>query len=153
MKKIYAFVIILLVSCVSFKGNAQCGVASRELLGSVSAMTAYNTYIVIGSFADMFTQKVITAKQLSDYLDEQIPMLTTVTESYGKALQNDAKSYSEDDKRFMNECIHALNMLAAEARALRLYADVQNDSNASEYQKYRKKAWSAISDLLGLEEE
>lgn len=152
MKKIYTFVAIVALSCLAFKGQAQCGVASRELVGSVSALTAYNTYITIGSFADMFTHEVITAKQLADYLDEQIPMIAVVIESYNKALEKDPQSYSNDDKQFLNECIHALNMLTSEAKALRLYADNQNDSNAGEYQKYRKKAWTAVSDLLGLDD-
>lgn len=152
MKKICTLITILALSCLSLQTKAQCGNASKELLGSISAMTAYNTYIVIGSFADMYSNDVITSKQLATYLDEQIPMIAVLIDNYNKALQNDPTSYTKDDKEFMNDCIATLRLLTSEAKALRKYADNRTDSNADEYQQYRKKAWSAVSDLLDLED-
>lgn len=152
MKNLIAFILLLFILS-PFRSQAQCGESSRELLGSISAITMYNTYVAIGSFADMHTNQVITSEQLVSYTDEQVAMLAVLVDSYNKALKEDAKSYSDDDKQFMRNCVNILGLLRSEALALKKYAAAATDNNADEYQLYRNKAWVQISDLLGLEDE
>lgn len=152
MKNFVVFVLLSLAIVAPIKSEAQISVASKEVIGATSAIAIYNSFLVVGSFADMYVNEVISSDQLHSYLAEQIGMIGVVVQSYEKAIKEDSKSYSEDDVQFLNDCKAAFSLIEKEALALQKYAKSKTDEHADEYQLYREKAWNKIKVLLEIEE-
>lgn len=134
------------------QSRAQPSLEVRECMGSLSAVMLYNTYLTIGSIADMYTSETIKKDFALDLCAEQIGMLEAVRQAVQKVIDDNSKgALVGDDKAYVKELSATLGKLKNQVSFLEKYIKGANESDAKEYQKYREAAWVQIADLLGLE--
>ena len=143
---------ILLLSSFG-RSSAQPSLEVRECMGSLSAVMLYNTYLTIGSIADMHTSGTIKKDFALELCSEQIGMLDAVRQAVQKVIDDNSKgALTGDDKAYVKELSVTLGQLKNQVSFLEKYIKGANESDAKEYHKYREAAWGQIADLLGLDE-
>lgn len=152
MKKI--LVAACLIAITNLGISQTCEQRENKLLeafGGFSAAMLYNTYGLIGSISDGFTHNAYDAVTVSDLLGAQ----KKVAENLEKVLEDlNTGGFLKDekDKDFANAMISILKGLKKQAQLLEIYTDRNNRQNQEAYENQRNKNWSAISNLMGIEE-
>lgn len=143
--------IILLLVLVALGGQAQKGKdQALEALGGSCGLLLYNTYLVVGMTADGFSAKMYDAAEANQILDEQAGGIEAIHEQYD-ALLDSGFLASESDQQFIKETLAAFDIVSHEIEALQKYFVSENVDDATEYDNYRKSAWTEISRLLDIE--
>lgn len=154
MKRLFRSLFLSLLLMGSFSDSrAQASSAVLECMGSISSLMIYNTYVTIGSIADMYTTETIKKDHALELCSEQVAMLEVVRKAVKKVLDdNDKGALGNDDKAYIKDLSIAIGHLKEQAANLEKYLNSGNESDAQQYQKYRKAAWNKIAQILDLEE-
>lgn len=143
--------VILVIYSSVFVSKAQCDVDVREAFGGVSSITVYNTYITIGAIADAYVHEVYDAARVKELMSEQTSMIQSVIAMLEKCKVAKSNGLSADDVAYVKELIACLESLSKEAKGLSDYANGGTEEAQMRYNNNRDKAWSQITELLGLE--
>jgi hypothetical protein len=119
-------------------------------IGAIGASNMYVTYIAVGSVADGHAQKVYDDDTTSNLLQSLAQLAQSSQESLGNLKK--AGRLEKEDFEFISEMITTLELLSGQARSYIQYIKTGNKSHAQQYNEFRKKAWSKIVVLLGIEE-
>ncbi len=150
MKHLIKICVAAMLLFSSLNSQAQCSVEVREAFGAATSLMLYNTYITIGSIADMQVKEVIKKDYAVTLTTEQIAMLEAIFKSFDKAAKDKSGSLSKDDIGYLKSSLLAIDNLRLMAIALKQFL---NDGSTSEqYSTFRNAAWKEISELLGIEE-
>jgi hypothetical protein len=150
MKTLLSFFIVIFLSFSSAK--AQCSDDLLESYGGISVVAMYNTFVSIGAIADGYSNEQYDAQYVQTLMDEQIGMLTTVSDMLTKVIENDSNKVDILDKDFMSEILIAFKYLELEANALKNYSMSDSADYSAEYETNRQLAWTKIAELMGLED-
>ena len=131
--------------------KAQCSEDLLESYGGMSVIAMYNTYISIGAIADGYTAEKYDAAYVQDLMNEQIAMLTTVSDMLTKVVENNNNNVDISDKNFMSGILIAFDYLKLEAESLKEYCNTNSTDASALYDTNRQLAWDKISELMGLE--
>jgi len=151
MKKITKSMILVLVLLFAFGGVIHPKSKNTILLntlGVLSAQGIYLTYIAIGATADGYVKKAYDDKTAKNLLGEYMRVIR-VTKNQMKVLLK-KRVVRGSDVKFVKQLIITYDYLFYEALGFKTYIDTKEQIQAQRYNKYRKKAWSKISKLLGL---
>jgi hypothetical protein len=149
MKTVLSFLIVIFLSFSPAK--AQCSDDMLGAFGGVSAIAMYNTFVGIGAIADGYTNKQYDAQYVQTLMDEQIGMLTSVSDMLTKVIENNNNNVDVLDKDFMREILVAFDYLKLEAVYLKEYSNTKSTEASTSYDSNRQLAWDKISELMGLE--
>ncbi len=149
MKTVLSFLIVIFLSFSPAK--AQCSDDLLESYGGMSVIAMYNTYIGIGAIADGFAAEQYDTVHVQDLMDEQIGMLTNVSDMLTKVIENNNNNVDVLDKDFMREILVAFDYLKLEAVYLKEYSNTKSTEASTSYDSNRQLAWDKISELMGLE--
>lgn len=146
MKKIVTIVILIILN--SSFAKSQCSDIVLKSIGQVSALYLYNTYGLIGSLADGLESSPNDSTKVRPLINEQISTLTSLKSTYSEMASNGG--LTQNDQNFVYEIINAYTLLIDEARALNLYMQSPNTTEADNFQTKRTAAWAKIASILGL---
>jgi hypothetical protein len=119
-------------------------------IGALGASTMYVTYMAVGSISDGHANDVYDDQTTSNLLQSLAQMAQSSKESLEKLKA--AGRLSDEDLVFVSEMIKTFDLLSGQAQSYIQFVQTGNKSKAGEYDEYRKKAWSSIVILLGIEE-
>ncbi|MBN2789194.1 MAG: hypothetical protein JXR69_03315 [Candidatus Delongbacteria bacterium] len=120
-----------------------------ETIGTLSAQSAFMSYTSIGALSDGYIYGA--------YTDETTITLSAVYMSFATTTKDQlyllisSGTLSDDDLKFVSELIECFNMIIAQTEAFGNYVSSKDDSYAVIYENNRQKAWSKISNILGIE--
>ena len=118
-------------------------------IGTMSALSLYNTYVAIGAVADAYGRDVYTAQNVGDLMKEQLTILPTAKAQVEKLKYS---GYLEDqtDIDYCQSIMDCLDLLILEAGGLSEYA-LHGDLDAQlNYANAREDAWELITKILQL---
>ncbi len=153
MKTLIGTFLALNLLCAS-SGNVRAQTSNElllETLGATSAGFIYNTYLAIGSIGDAYENGNTSAEDVKALMEEQVGLLRNLEESYSNLLSS-GEITNQSDKDYIIELRETFSTLRMQADALITYAMEGGVPNADRFQEHRNKAWSLISDLMGLDE-
>lgn len=154
MKHLFKSILLALVlfGTVS-KSRAQSSTAVLECMGAMSAVVLYNTYITVGSIADMYAKEVIKKDYAATLSSEQIGMMQTLEKAMQKAIdEKGVAALKSEDKAYFEEMLVAVGHLKQTATFLEKYIKNGNSADATTYDKHRNAAWDKIAVILDLGE-
>ena len=149
MKKIYLWVMGIMISIQILNANNSAEDTLLETCGVLSAQGIYVTYSAIGSLADGYASGVYDDEIATQMLDEYILMSESVNEQLNLLIR--AGILSSEDIGFVVELNNVYQLLIAEAQAFSDYIKTKDQSYVYVYESNRKKAWNKIASLLGFE--
>ncbi len=152
MRKLIILFFLLTSSFSSF--SQTCDERERKLLeslGGFSAALLYNTYGLIGSISDGFTHDAYDALTVSDLMVAQRKVAGNLVKMLEEMMDGGFLK-DKKDTGFATEEINILKGLQKQAQLLEDYTDNKNRKTQDAYEAQRKKNWSAISKLMGIEE-
>jgi len=122
-----------------------------EAFGGFSAGMLYNTYGLIGSISDGYAQDAYDALTVSDLMNAQKKVADNLVKVL-EDLKNGGFLKAKKDQDFAGSLITVLKGLKNQAQLLEDFADNKSRQKQEAYEEQRKKNWSAISKLMGIEE-
>ncbi len=143
------FAALLIAVALAFPSRARADDACLEAVGGASAGYVYSTYMFIGVTADAFTKKAYDADKVKQLMTVGMKMLAESEKQLEKMKRSGLDSA---DRAVVEEFLAVLGLLRAQAGALITYSKSGLVKDAECYEKARKKAWSRITKLLGIEE-
>jgi hypothetical protein len=149
MRMLFLFIGMSFFTFSTVKG--QCSEDLLESYGGMSVIAMYNTYIGIGAIADGFAAEQYDTAHVQDLMDEQIGMLTNVSDMLTKVIENNNNNVDVLDKDFMREILVVFDYLKLEAVYLKEYSNTKSTEASTSYDSNRQLAWDKISELMGLE--
>ena len=153
MKKIF---LICTLVVLSFNGFSQT-CEEREptmltMIGGISAGMIYNTYQLINSVKEGFSNKIYSNNQVEKLMNSQRGMIDYLTKSMDSAIQKNTFIHN-DDKEYVNSMVDILMGLFQQATLMIDLLANNNTSNADKYEKQRKINWDKISNILGFNDD
>lgn len=145
MKRYLALIFIF--SCLVLSVNADLTEDALVAVGGLGAADVYIAYLAIGSIADAYEEKVYLADEVNSLADG----IATFCENSKSLLQQLLKSADKSDRKAIQDIIDAYSLLIKQAKALIAYSQDNDPDTANEFEDYRQKAWTNISELLDLE--
>lgn len=106
--------------------------------------------MAVGTLADAFVAKTYKSGQATEFVTTYINITKGMKEQMGKLL--DADTLSKEDAQFIRNTIEVLDLVLDESRALKAFVSSGDDSDATAYDKARKKALREIKTLLGMKD-
>jgi hypothetical protein len=149
--------IIIAISFISihYITNAQtCEEREEKLLSTVGGFSAglvYNTYGLIGSVADGYSKDAYSPETVSDLMNAQKKMADNLVKMI-QGLINENSLKENRDKNYMLALMEVIQGLKKQAELLIDYSTTNSGQKQRAYEEQRKKSWSAISKLMGIEE-
>ena len=143
------FWMAVLVLAATVPAAAQSEQADPALyaVGALGASNLYTTYFLLGTLADGYATAAYTA-EFADELARDIIGLNETAIDVLRDLLGDQAIVGED-RLLVQEMIRAHELLILQARGLIEY--VADSSRTEEWFRYRRAAWDAITELLGLQ--
>lgn len=152
MKKIILSLLLLTASYGSYSQTCEERESKLlETIGSFSAGMLYNTYGLIGSISDGFTHDAYSPATVNELMEPQ----RKVAENLIKVLEdliNTSMLNASEDKDYATTIIKILKGLSKQAQLLENYTTNKSRQNQDAYESQRKRNWSDISKLMGIEE-
>lgn len=150
-----ALAVVLVVLAVAGGGlAAQTAPSAQEddpalyAVGALGASNLYTTYFLLGTLADGYA----TAAYTASFADELARDVIGLNESSIEVLEDllDDDGLLDEDRTLVKEMIEAHSLLINQAWGLIAYIDDSSDTD--DWFSYRRAAWEAITELLGIEE-
>jgi hypothetical protein len=153
MKKIILGIAFVSVSCML---TAQKTCEQREdklllVMETFSAGFLYNTYGVIGSISDGFINKSYSAETVTNLLQSQ----STLAENIIKIIDDLQNGNFLKEKKHQDYCESVktiLNGLKIQSNLMIDYAKRKTSAKQVAIEEARKKNWSDINKLMGIDE-
>jgi len=152
MRKYIIALLLLTTSISSF--SQTCEERESKLLESVGGFSAgflYNTYGLIGAISDGFTHDAYDALTINDLMDAQKKLADNIVKVL-EELKSGGFLKDTKDQEFAGSVINILKGLKKQAQLLEDYVDNKSKQKQDAYEDQRKKNWSAISKLMGIDE-
>ncbi|MFW6262126.1 MAG: hypothetical protein ACOC6J_11160 [Spirochaetota bacterium] len=150
-----ALAVVLVMLAVAGGGlAAQTAPSAQEddpalyAVGALGASNLYTTYFLLGTLADGYA----TAAYTASFADELARDVIGLNESSIEVLEDllDDDGLLDEDRTLVTEMIEAHSLLINQAWGLIAYIDDSSDTD--DWFEYRRAAWDAITELLGIEE-
>ncbi len=116
-------------------------------VGALGASSLYTSYFLLGTLADGYA----TAAYTASFTDELARDLIGLSQSSIEALERIVldERIAAGDRELLSRMLRAHELLIAQAWGLIAY--VEDEEDTDDWFRYRRAAWDAIRDLLGLE--
>lgn len=124
--------------------------AALETLGTASGFLSYQIFIGIGAIADGYVKEAYNAETVNTLMAEQMNSCKSINEQYQKLI-NSGFLTDPEDVAYVKEFMAVITLLSNEANALKTFVNNETEANNAAYQMCREQAWSALSELLGIE--
>ena len=148
-------IFLFIITLITYSAQAQtCETRVNKLLvavGSFSASTLYNTYAALGSIADGFGHDVYDAETVSNLVDAQLRMLDNLIKVMDE-LKTEKTLQTDSDITYANQSIDIMKGLKKQGQLMEEYVNTRKQARLDEYDAQRKKNWSAINKLMGIDE-
>ncbi len=150
-----ALAVVLVVLAVASGGlSAQTAPSAQEddpalyAVGALGASNLYTTYFLLGTLADGYA----TAAYTASFADELARDVIGLNESSIEVLEDllDDDGLLDEDRTLVKEMMEAHSLLINQAWGLIAY--IEDSSDTDDWFEYRRAAWDAITELLGIEE-
>lgn len=150
-----ALAVVLVVLAVASGGlSAQTAPSAQEddpalyAVGALGASNLYTTYFLLGTLADGYA----TAAYTASFADELARDVIGLNESSIEVLEDllDDDWLLDEDRTLVKEMMEAHSLLINQAWGLIAY--IEDSSDTDDWFEYRRAAWDAITELLGIEE-
>jgi len=133
-----------LLTVLIFAGAPLCRAAEDDTallstLGYTTGQSVLLTHMAVGTLAEA-TNFVTTYINITQGMKEQLTKLV------------DADTLNKNDTEFINNTIEVLDLVLKEAKALKQFVGSGDDTDATVYDKARKKALKEIKTLLGMKD-
>lgn len=119
-------------------------------LGYTTGQSVLLTHMAVGTLADAFVAKTYKSGEATNFITTYINITTGMKGQMNKLLKAD--TLSENDSQFIRNTIDVLDLVLEESEALKAFVSSGDDSDASAYDKARKKALKDIKTLLGMKD-
>ena len=143
----------ILTACI-FAGAPLCRAADDTVLlntlGYTTGQSVLLTHMAVGTLADAFVAKTYKSGEATTFVTTYINITTGMKGQMNKLL--DADTLSKEDAKFVHSTVEVLDLVLAEARALKDFVSSGDDADAQAYDKARKKALKEIKTLLGMKD-
>jgi len=152
MRKYIIALFLLTASINSF--SQTCEERESKLLSAVGGFSAgflYNTYGLIGSISDGYTHEAYDALTVSDLMGAQKKLADNLVKVL-EELKSGSFLKDKQDQDFAGSVINILKGLKKQAQLLEDYVDNKSKQKQDAYEVQRKKNWSDISKLMGIDE-
>lgn len=132
---------------------AQTAVTAQEddpalyAVGALGASNLYTTYFLLGTLADGYATAAYTASFADELARDVVGLNESAIDVLGDLLDDD--ELLDDDRALVKEMIEAHSLLINQAWGLIAY--VEDSSDTDDWFEYRRAAWDAITELLGIE--
>jgi hypothetical protein len=118
-----------------------------ETLGGLSAAHLYQSYLNIGLLADSVESAAYTEAQANSMLTTVSSLMDMVDRQLDKLTKGEL---SKDDKLEVERIRGLSQLLRAQITVLRAYWRTGDAREAKRYHEVREKAWTRLSEVLGL---
>ena len=154
MKQRALAIVLVLVALAGGGLAAQTAPTAQEddpalyAVGALGASNLYTTYFLLGTLADGYA----TAAYTASFADELARDVIGLNESSIEVLEDllDDDGLLDEDRALVKSMIEAHSLLINQAWGLLAY--IEDSTDTDEWFEYRRAAWDAITELLGLEE-
>ena len=150
-----ALAVFLVVLAVAGGGlSAQTAPSAQEddpalyAVGALGASNLYTTYFLLGTLADGYATAAYTASFADELARDVIGLNESSTEVLEDLLDDDG--LLDEDRTLVKAMIEAHTLLINQAWGLIAY--IEDSSDTDDWFEYRRAAWDAITELLGIEE-
>lgn len=150
-----ALAVVLVVLAVAGGGlSAQTAPSAQEddpalyAVGALGASNLYTTYFLLGTLADGYATAAYTASFADELARDVIGLNESSIEVLEDLLDDDA--LLDEDRTLVKEMIEAHSLLINQAWGLIAY--IEDSADTDDWFEYRRAAWDAITELLGIEE-
>ncbi len=120
-----------------------------QLIAGYSASFLYNTYGMIGSISDGFSNDVYNAKTVIDLLSAQNKVLDHLASETDK-LNSENTLSNPQDKTYASTTSSILIGLKKQANLMIEYAKSKTPQRMEAYESQRNKNWEDIAALMGV---
>jgi hypothetical protein len=149
-KLIYSLLTVLIFASAPLCRAAEDDTVLLNTLGYTTGQSVLLTHMAVGTLADAFVAKTYKSGEATNFITTYINITTGMKGQMNKLL--DADTLSKNDAQFIQNTIEVLDLVLEEARALKAFVSSGDDSDASAYDKARKKALKDIKSLLGMKD-
>lgn len=149
-KLIYSLLTVLIFASAPLCRAAEDDTVLLNTLGYTTGQSVLLTHMAVGTLADAFVAKTYKSGEATTFITTYINITTGMKGQMNKLL--DADTLSKNDAQFVSNTIEVLDLVLEEARALKAFVSSGDDSDASAYDKARKKALKDIKTLLGMKD-
>lgn len=149
-KLIYSLLTVLIFASAPLCRAAEDDTVLLNTLGYTTGQSVLLTHMAVGTLADAFVAKTYKSGEATNFITTYINITTGMKGQMNKLL--DADTLSKNDAQFIQNTIEVLDLVLEEARALKAFVTSGDDSDASAYDKARKKALKDIKSLLGMKD-
>lgn len=119
-----------------------------ESVGLLSALHLYQTFLNIGFLADARTEGLYDQKATQQFLDSIMTPLDSVDKQLGKVQK---LAQTKEDREAIDKLKNIAGLLRQQGKGLETFWKSGKEADGSRYEATRKKAWSEINSVLGLE--
>jgi len=144
-----------LLTVLIFAGTPLCRAAEDDTvllntLGYTTGQSVLLTHMAVGTLADAFVAKTYKSGEATNFVTTYINITQGMKEQMTKLV--DADTLNKNDAEFINNTIEVLDLVLKEAKALKQFVGSGDDTDATAYDKARKKALKEIKTLLGMKD-
>ena len=122
--------------------------ACLKSVGAAHGANLFNTYTAIGAIADGYSSGMYTKSEVRDLMATQIGFAKTLRSGLDALASG---NISDTDKNTILGFRDTYAVLENEARALLRFAETGKPEDLDAYNGHRKKAWTRIEKILGLD--
>ena len=153
MKKLLLCIVFVatLAPCFSQQTCEQREKKLLETIGSFSAGFLYNTYGLIGSISVGYIHKVYSKEDAYDLLEAQKKLADNMNKMLARS-QADSIFQDQKDISYIRDVTEIIGGLKRQALLIQEYTRSRKQKELDAYEEQRKKNWTAISTLMGIEE-
>ena len=149
-KLLFSLLSVLIFASAPLCRAAEDDTVLLNTLGYTTGQSVLLTHMAVGTLADAFVAKTYKSGEATNFITTYINITTGMKGQMNKLL--DADTLSKNDAQFIQNTIEVLDLVLEEARALKAFVASGDDSDASAYDKARKKALKDIKALLGMKD-
>lgn len=149
MKKI-VFVIMLFATClIQAQTQGDTEKMLLETMGALSGQNMYLTYLSLGNIADTYASGIYKNEFAAELADELTEMIKKTNKQYNDLLASN-KLFGDDYNAIL-KFVDVYNALLEESQGLKNMIVLRNKENIGQYESGRQKAWTLISEILGIQ--
>src|SRR6266498_178388 len=119
-----------------------------ESVGLLGALQLYQTHLNIGFLADARAEGLYDEKSTQQLLDSIMTPLETVDKQLAKVQK---LTQTKEDRDAIDKLKSIAVLLRQQGKGLETYWTLGKEADGARYEATRKKAWTEISSVLGLE--
>ncbi len=143
-------IILVLAAAVFITSTVFASDLQLETIGAAGGSNLYLTYMSIGVIADSHTKGVYNKEQTVSFVNAVIGQAKVQKDYLDKLIKS--KEVSDADAAFLKRMIDCYTLLTDEGKFLIEYVNTGKESALTAYDSKREKAWTLISELLGLKQ-